>query len=118
MFQNIKTHNLIRKYVISLGTLFNDIHVTRLDKSGNIVNQIHVPISFSNKRSWYIKRTQDNLENIPISALSFPRMYYDLIGFEKDSTRQLPNTANIRLRNTNERRAYMMKNRVPYKFFF
>lgn len=52
-------HNIIRKYIVAFGSLFNDIHVIRSDKDGNLVKDIKVPITFASK-----DKTRYELNNI------------------------------------------------------
>ncbi len=118
MFKNVITHNTIRKYTIALGNLFSDLHVIRRDSNGNPVKDIHVPIAFADKHGWYRKRQEDNLEETPISTISFPRMFYDLVSITKDHSRQLSSVHALSMRNESMTRQYMMKNRVPHKFTF
>ncbi len=42
-------HNIIRKYIVAFGSLFNDIHVIRSKADGTLVKDIKVPISFASK---------------------------------------------------------------------
>ena len=40
-------HEILRKTVIAFGTLFNDIIVQRKDNSGNVVQDIKVPLAYA-----------------------------------------------------------------------
>jgi len=47
-------HNTIRRYVILFGTLFNDIHINRVDTGGSVTQTIKVPISYGKSYSMKI----------------------------------------------------------------
>jgi hypothetical protein len=42
-------HNIIRKYIVAFGSLFNDIHVIRSQSDGTLAKDIKVPITFASK---------------------------------------------------------------------
>jgi hypothetical protein len=42
-------HNIIRKYIVAFGSLFNDIHVIRSQANGTEVKDITVPLTFASK---------------------------------------------------------------------
>lgn len=49
MFNNTFYFSLIRKYVILVGTLFNNIHIKRTASDGSETALIKVPISYAAK---------------------------------------------------------------------
>ena len=40
-------HQTLRRYVITFGTLFNDIIVQRKDSANNIIQDIKVPLAYA-----------------------------------------------------------------------
>ena len=52
MFGSHFYHATMRKSVAVFGTLFNNISVIRHDGSGNILNQIKVPLAYGPKQKF------------------------------------------------------------------
>ncbi len=85
-------HNVIRKYIVAFGSLFNDVHVIRSDSAGNIVKDIKVPITFASK-----DRTRYELNSVHSNASGqyqigsiLPRLSYVLSNnIEFDNMRPL-----------------------------
>ena len=109
----------IRAHIVTFGSLFNNLWINRRSQDGQLLKQIHVPISFSDKKSWYRKRQEDSLEgDTPISTLSFPRMAFNLSSMSYDASRQLPTTTKLSMRNESQTSAYRTMNRVPWNYEF
>ena len=49
MFNNKFYHGTVRKSIVAFGNMFNNIHIDRLDSSGNITQTLRVPLSYSPK---------------------------------------------------------------------
>lgn len=83
-------HNIIRKYIIAFGSLFNDIHVIRSDATGTQVKDIKVPITFASKDKarYQINSLHSRVnESIKIGQI-LPRISYILNNsIEYDNTR-------------------------------
>ena len=76
MFGQTWYFSTIRKYVILVGTLFNDIHITRTDKNGNQTQLIKVPITYGPKDKMLARTIQDpNIDRqtatLPLPMISF-----------------------------------------------
>ena len=63
-------HETIRKVVIGFGTLFNDIHITRKDSSGNVQQSMKVPLAFGPKQKFLVRLRED--PNIAKSVVILP----------------------------------------------
>ena len=59
MFGQTFYFSTIRKYVILVGTLFNDIKIYRTDKDGNNTQLIKVPILYGPKDKMLARVVQD-----------------------------------------------------------
>jgi hypothetical protein len=77
----------IRKIVVAFGTIFNDIQVVRFDKQGNEKEVIGVPLNYGAKEKWYTRITSDPTL-IKSIATSVPRMSFDLVGIDYDTSRK------------------------------
>lgn len=110
-------HATIRKLVVGMGTLFNDIKISQSDSSGNEVKIINVPISFAPRTAYWAK-TNEVKDGVKIQK-TLPRITFNFEGLEYDQERQL-NPLNITLApsdiDTNHRK--IMLERVPYDFSF
>lgn len=117
--KNAKTHQSIRRHILAFMTLFNNIHIHRRNKDGDVVQTIHVPISFADKAKWYRKRKEDKLEGqVPIAMMSLPRMYADLPDMAYDPERQLAPAEQMALRNLEETHASTVRSRAPWNYMF
>ena len=52
-------HETMRKCVVGFGTLFNDIHITRKDSSGNIIQSMKIPLAYGAKQKFLARLTED-----------------------------------------------------------
>ena len=117
MLGSVFYHNLIRKYVITYGNLFNDIIIRRFDKDNNVIQNIPVPIQYGPKQK-YIYAMQKPLDERQVSV-TLPRISFNITGINYDSERQI-NKINRR-RNCNENENGSINSsfvEVPYKMDF
>lgn len=84
MFGSPFYFSLIRKYVILTGTLFNNIHITRTDTSGNETALIKVPITYAAKDKMLARVLADPeiqretaVTPLPMISFEIKNMYYD-----------------------------------------
>lgn len=70
------THDMVRKYVVAFGTLFNNIKLQRTGDSATD-QWISVPLSYAAKEKWVARLTDPNLTNQV--AISLPRMSYEMM---------------------------------------
>ena len=52
MFNNKFYWGTIRKSIVAFGNMFNNIHLDRLDSSGNITQTLRVPLAYSPKQKF------------------------------------------------------------------
>ena len=80
-------HEIIRKTIVSFGTLFNDIYIRHLNKDGSIADETKVGLSYGPTQKFLAKiRQQEDLSK-PI-AITLPRMSFEMIGLQYDGTRK------------------------------
>lgn len=103
--------NLIRKYIITFGTLFNNIYIERTDKNGNQVSKIRVPITYGPKDKALTRVFQDPNIDRPTATYPLPMMTFEITGFDYDGSRKLQtvnkNVYNDPTDKTKRRRQYM-----------
>jgi len=86
MFGNHFYHATMRKSVAVFGTLFNNITVIRQDGSGNVLNQIKVPLAYGPKQKFLARIDQVNQESM---AIKLPRMAFEITSISMDLNQKL-----------------------------
>ena len=118
MLANTFSHGLIRDYIISFGTLFNNIKINRRPSSGESASTLAVPLIYSPKNKYLVRLEEDLNLNKPV-AITLPRMSFELTGMTYSSERKL-NTMNQlhRARTTANTKVFTSYAPVPYDFNF
>ena len=111
------THDLIRKYVVSVGTLFNNIKLQRKDSTGTTVQWISVPLTYGPKEKWAQRLSDPNLTQQV--QVTLPRLSYELVTMNYAPERK-GNTLNKHkmLTTGNDNTLTTMFQPVPYDFQF
>jgi hypothetical protein len=79
----------IRKYIILFGTLFNNIHISRTDKNGQITMIERVPITYGPKDKMLTRVVQDPNIDRQTATYPLPMMAFEMTGFDYDGSRKL-----------------------------
>lgn len=118
MFGHTFYFSTIRKYVILFGTLFNDIHITRADASGNVTQLLKVPLSYAPKEK-VLTRIAADPEIDKQAAILLPRMSFEMVKMEYDGSRKLP-TINrmVKIDSDSANKFKYQYNPVPYDLQF
>ena len=87
MFNQTFGHNILRKYVIYFGTIFNNIWLQRYDLNDNLVQRSKVPINYG-PREKFLARAEGSPDLQRPIAIQLPRMTFELVGFEYDPSRK------------------------------
>ena len=103
MFGQHFYHKQIRNSVIAFGTIFNNISIKRLDSSGNPLQTIKIPLSYSPKEKFIARLEQQASLTGSDSkvAITLPRMAFDVVGYSYDPTRKLNKNQKITAVTTN-----------------
>lgn len=111
-------HDIIRKYIILFGSLFNDIKITRLDSSNNITHFIKVPLTYAPKEKMMARF--DNDPNIDReAAVILPRISFEMGAPKYDGNRKLNTIGGIFVKDeTNPNKIKHQYNPVAYDFPF
>ena len=109
-------HKTIFKSVATFGTLFNDITVKRKTSNGNTVKELKVPLSYG-PRSKFLAKIEDDGNNNKNTAITLPRLSFEMSGFSYDSQRKL-NSLGVRYNKTETGSEKSMYNPVPYNIGF
>lgn len=111
-------HEILRKTVISFGSLFNEISIKHKNSSNNIVSVLRVPLSYGPTQKFLARLDQSPDLNRPIQ-MTLPRMSFEFIGLSYDPTRKATTTQTFITSptsdKTQEKKAYLP---VPYNMQF
>lgn len=89
MFGTHFYNETIKRAVSIFGTLFNNIKVKKIQDDGTVLTEQLVPISYGPKQKFLQRLAEEpNLNDGNRSAISLPRMAFQLSGFEYDQARQ------------------------------
>lgn len=102
----------IRKTTVAFASLFKDIPFIKYDESGNVLEQITVPIIYGDKEK-YVKRLDIPAEKVQITL---PRIEYGLVDVQYDPSRRT-NQANKIMSCKSTGSAYV-HSPMPYNFNF
>ena len=120
MLGNYFYHEILRKTVISFGTLFNDIYIRHNDNNGNQASEMLVPLAYGPIQKFLARiEQQPDLSRRQSSSLTLPRMSFEMNGITYDSSRkgspvQTFKAINL-LDNTKINKVFMP---VPYNISF
>ena len=89
MFGSYFYNETIKRCVSVFGTLFNNVDVKKIKSDGTVLSQFRVPISYGPKQKFLDRLAEEpNLSDRNRSAITLPRMAFELTGFEYDAQRQ------------------------------
>ena len=116
MFQEYY-HQTIRKYVIYFGALFNDIHINRVDANNNSQGLLKIPLSYAPRDKMLARIEADpNLDRE--SALSLPRMSFELTNMFYDGDRALKTQGRVVRTGGGPTTNKYIYNEAPFNFNF
>lgn len=89
MFGTFFYHETIKRSVSIFGTLFNNIYIKKIKSDGTVLAQQIVPISYGPRQKWLARLNEEpNLSDNNRSAISLPRLAFEITGFQYDADRQ------------------------------
>lgn len=84
-------HEILRRTVIGFGSLFNDINIRHTDSSDNTVSELKVPLAYGPTQK-FLARLEQVADLNKSTQLSLPRMSFEMIGLNYDSSRKVSST--------------------------
>ena len=108
-------HEIIRKTVISFGTLFNDVHVRHQDSSGKDISKMKVPVSYG-PRQKFLARIQQQPDLNKATQISLPRMSFEVNNITYDPSRKTGVTQTFKVKDGKQVKKVFMP--VPYNLGF
>jgi hypothetical protein len=100
MFGKVWYHQLVRKYVICVGTLFNDISIIRTetyDPSTPTTQLLKVPITYAPKEKMMVRIIQDPNIDRPSATTTLPTISFEMGKISYDPSRKLNSMNKIQL---------------------
>ena len=108
-------HEIIRKTIISFGTLFNDINIRHDASDGTTFSELKVPLAYGPSQKFLSRLEQQADLNKPV-AITLPRMSFEMTSIQYDSARKLGVTQTFKASDgTNLKKVFMP---VPYNIGF
>ncbi len=109
-------HSIIRKTLVSFGTLFNQIYIRKVDSSDGSVGEMKVPLAYGPSQK-FLARLEQNPDLNRAVQITLPRMSFEMNGITYDPTRKVSVTQAFKAVDDNSRvkRVYMP---VPYNIGF
>ena len=111
-------NEILRRTIISFGTLFNDISIKHKDSSDDVASVIKVPLAYGPTQKFLARLEQSPDLNKPF-AITLPRMSFEFIGLTYDPTRKVTTTQTFVVKDPDDgsetKKQYMP---VPYNMQF
>ena len=95
-------HEILRKTVIAFGTLFNEVHIQKEDKSGKTISDLKVPLAYG-PRSKFLAKLQQQQELNKTTAITLPRMSFEMNSITYDSQRKTSVTKTFKAVDNNDK---------------
>ena len=81
-------HSIIRKTLVSFGTLFNQIYIRRVDANDGSVGEMKVPLAYGPTQK-FLARLEQNPDLNRAVQITLPRMSFEMNGITYDPTRKV-----------------------------
>jgi hypothetical protein len=111
-------HEILRRTVVSFGSLFNNISIKHSDNNGNVTSVVKVPLAYGPTQKFLARLEQSPNLNKPVQ-ITLPRMSFELMGISYDSARKSTTTQTFLTSSSTdkkqEKKAYLP---VPYNLDF
>ena len=111
-------NEILRRTIISFGTLFNAITIKQTNASDDIVNTIRVPLAYGPTQK-FLARLEQSPDLSKSVAMSLPRMSFEFTGLTYDGSRKVSTTQQYTVKdpdNGEESKKIFMP--VPYNMQF
>lgn len=111
-------HEILRRTIISFGSLFNNIEIKHLDSSDDTVEIIKVPLAYGPTQKFLARLEQSPNLNKPVQ-ITLPRMSFEFVSLQYDASRKVTTTQTFKSHavgvTTAIRKTFMP---VPYNMAF
>lgn len=108
-------HQIIRKTIISFGTLFNNINIKHEEQDGTDYSFIKVPISYGPIQK-FLARLEQKSDLRKRVALTLPRMSFELTSIQYDNSRKVSTMQTFRAINKKDNISNPVKVYMPVPY--
>ena len=108
-------HEILRKTIISFGTIFNDIHIRHRDGAGQESSDIRVPLAYGPMQK-FLARLEQQADLNRAVQITLPRMSFETTNIAYDPTRKAGITQTFKATDGSKLRKVFMP--VPYNVGF
>jgi len=110
-------HEIIRKTIISFGTLFNDISIRHTKSDGTILDETKVGLSYGPMQK-FLTKIQEQEQLTKSIAITLPRMSFEMTRIQYDATRKTGVTQTFKAVDTTDGKTKKVFMPVPYNIEF
>ena len=111
-------HEILRKTIISFGTLFNNISIQKKDASDTDFSVMKIPLSYGPTQK-FLARLEQSGDLNKSTAMSLPRMSFEFTGLTYDSSRKVTSTQKIAVKDPDtQKKVNKVFTPVPYNMQF
>ena len=111
-------HEILRRTIISFGTLFNNITIKKTDSSGDTISVVKVPLAYGPTQK-FLARLEQSPDLNKSTAITLPRMSFEFTGLTYDASRKVTTSQKITVKDPDNgntaKKSYMP---VPYNMQF
>ena len=108
-------HEIIRKTIVSFGTLFNNISIKHKDSAGDVVSELKVPLAYAPVQKFLARLEQQGDLNKPV-AITLPRLSFEMTDISYDASRKSGVTQTFKASDGTKLKKVFMP--VPYNIGF
>lgn len=105
-------HEIFKKTVVGFGNLFKDIHIQKIDKKANVINDMKVPLAYGPTQKFLARLTQQAELDAPVQ-ITLPRMSFEMTSIAYDGTRK---TQPIQMFKTTDKGEKLQKVYLPVPY--
>lgn len=111
-------YGTIKRLTTAFGSIFNKIHIERVDGNNETIDVIKVPLMYMDKERFVIRATQSNGIDGDVKVKeTLPAIGFEMQGIEYDAMRKTNTLNRMTLKHSADSKEYMF-NRVPYNIRF
>lgn len=109
-------HEIFKRTVVGFGNLFKDIHIQKVDRKANVINDMKVPIAYGPTQKFLARLTQQDELNQP-TQITLPRISFEMNSISYDGSRKTQPTKMFKTTTEGEKltKVYLP---VPYNVGF
>ena len=111
-------YNIMRKTIVQVLDIFNNIRIAKYDKDGAVVDYTNVPLKFAPKtKQWYFKEYKRKKDGLTMTDTVFPMMALNMTSIDFAKDRLVNNLQKITaFNNTTTLSEHLTP--IPYDFHF